>query len=728
MRISRITISEFGGIAGETSIDLDADVVIVVGANGYGKTTLCDAVAWVISGSIAGTQSPRNLYSDTATTSVEMQVTLDNTDVTLKRSLENPAVSNLEQLSAPLVITVEDQTLRGAEAEAWLRNRLAGVDTNEDFRDLARSFVDSIYLRQESLREFLTGREDTERFDAIASMVGAGRLREFSDRIQTDKRAWVAANNQADAALEKDRAKMEDLATALESLVTEISHAETAEVVDAWRDWLQQVQALDLDVSVDDKGSDLTSQTLVKWHRTLNGARSESEQTESKLLAVQAELLVPLPSAPNEEAQVDLDAKVSQLTSEVTAIDNEVERLRMELTTAEKSLRVAASLREDMANMASILLRHTSDKCAACGQTVDEEQHRARLEAFVSASEDIGAREVATAQREQLVDAQQRFRDLSQRLADLTDQQRSFEEQRASATAARVHREVRLVGVLKELTDKVPSQDVTLEQGLEQIEEELRRITERKEHYARLLETAKIFDAHASRDALRVRYKQLLTEQVELADSLSERERGIYQRRRTSEVAGELLTAVRSYADIFVDKRLAELQPLLSQFYAAIDPHPTFRSIEITTRQFRGKHRLTPVLRDDLANVKVTGPGETLSTSQANALAVSLFLAFNLGFSPTHSKALILDDPLQNLDDVHLLGLVDLLRKVMPARQLIVTTHDYAFASLLARKLRPVSRATRTTYVQFTKWDRNGPGIRQWDLPSETKPLKIVAT
>jgi DNA repair exonuclease SbcCD ATPase subunit len=104
-----------------------------------------------------------------------------------------------------------------------------------------------------------------------------------------------------------------------------------------------------------------------------------------------------------------------------------------------------------------------------------------------------------------------------------------------------------------------------------------------------------------------------------------------------------------------------------------------------------------------------------------------LFLSFNLGFAPTHVKSLILDDPLQNLDDVHLLGLVDLLRKILPHRQLIVTTHDHAFASLLARKLRPVSENFRTTYVRFTKWDRNGPGVEQWDVPAETSPLKLVA-
>jgi hypothetical protein len=119
---------------------------------------------------------------------------------------------------------------------------------------------------------------------------------------------------------------------------------------------------------------------------------------------------------------------------------------------------------------------------------------------------------------------------------------------------------------------------------------------------------------------------------------------------------------------------LIDIQPLLAHMQAAIDPHPTFGSIELTMRLWQGKPRLDPVVRDESENVEVTDPGKTLSTSQANALAVALFLAFNLGLQPTMLQTIVLDDPLQNLDDVHLL---------------VVTTHDSSFASLLCRKLRP---------------------------------------
>lgn len=40
-------------------------------------------------------------------------------------------------------------------------------------------------------------------------------------------------------------------------------------------------------------------------------------------------------------------------------------------------------------------------------------------------------------------------------------------------------------------------------------------------------------------------------------------------------------------------------------------------------------------MRDVADNVQVNDPGRTLSTSQVNALAVALFLAFNLGLGTT---------------------------------------------------------------------------------------------
>lgn len=727
MRIKGISIAGFGGVSDEISIDLNADVVIVVGANGYGKTTICNAISWVMSGKSPSSQGPRNLYSKSGTTAVELVADFDGSDVTIARSLENPDEVDVKKLRWPLRVNSGEEVLRGADAEVWLRQHLAGTETNEDFSALAESFIDSIYLQQESLREFLTGRQDTERFDAVASMVGAGRLREFADQLQSHKRAWVRAVNQLDAALNADRTKVEDLEASLRVLDGEISKANALEVQARWHTWLRDIQSLALDEVPSTQQMELTELALSTIRSGLIRARSHAEQQESVLLAAQAELSVPLPIEPKETALSVVSSQIAEASNTKIAAESEVQSLRNALAQAETSLRQAESLREDLASMATILLRHVSDNCSACGQAVDQQEYRVRLEGLAAESVDADQRAVVDLRRQQLEHAAGRSREASTRLATLNDHRRTLEEQRASALAARERRENRLRDVLGTLPTDGSDRPLDHDTGLELIERELETLSERRDHISRINEAGRQFEAAASLEASRARHARITAELATLRTRLAKKEQDVDARKQTNEVATTLLAAVKADAESFVAERLTQLRPLLSQFYAAIDPHPTFRSVEIATRQFGGKHRLTPLLRDIDMRIDVADPGETLSTSQANALAVSLFLAFNLGFAPTRMKALVLDDPLQNLDDVHLLGLVDLLRKILPFRQMIITTHDHAFAALLARKLRPVKEGARTTYVRFTKWDRGGPGVQQWDVPAEVNPLRLVS-
>lgn len=727
MRIKGITIAGFGGISDEISVDLNADVVIVVGANGYGKTTICNAISWVICGKSPGSQGPRNLYSKSGTTAVELEADFDGTDVTIARSLENPDEVDVRKLRWPLRVSVGADVLRGADAEVWLRKHLAGTETNEDFSFVVESFMDSIYLQQESLREFLTGRQDTERFDAVASMVGAGRLQEFTDQLQSHKRAWVRALTQSDAALDVDRTKVEDLEASLRVLDGEMAKANAPEVQARWLSWLRDIESLELGELPSTDQLELTEQTLSTIRGALIRARSDVAQQESVMLAAQAELSVPIPAEPNESALTAVSRQIAEVASTKSAADSDVQLLRKALAQSEASLRRAESIREDLATVATILLRHVSEDCSACGQGVDPQVYRARLEGFAADSQDAEQRRAVELERQRLERAEVRSSDAATGLSALADQQQALKQQQASAAAAKERRETRLREVLGRLPDGHTDSARDHEAGLDSIANEIEVLSRRRDLIVHINEIGRQFEAAASLEASRARYGRLTAELAALKTELAKKEQDLVARKQTNEVATALLEAVKKDAESFVAERLTQLRPLLSQFYAAIDPHPTFRSVEIATRQFGGKHRLTPLLRDVDVQVDVANPGETLSTSQANALAVALFLAFNIGFAPTHMNVLVLDDPLQNLDDVHLLGLVDLLRKILPFRQMIITTHDHAFAALLARKLRPVKEGARTTYVRFTKWDRNGPGVEQWDVPAEASPLKLVS-
>jgi hypothetical protein len=87
-----------------------------------------------------------------------------------------------------------------------------------------------------------------------------------------------------------------------------------------------------------------------------------------------------------------------------------------------------------------------------------------------------------------------------------------------------------------------------------------------------------------------------------------------------------------------------------------------------------------------------------------------------------------LDDPLQSLDNVNLLGLTDLLRRVKETRQVMVSTHGSRLAGLLERKLRPVGGEARTVRIDLRGWSSTGPIVQQSVVEQDTSALRLVAS
>ena len=122
--------------------------------------------------------------------------------------------------------------------------------------------------------------------------------------------------------------------------------------------------------------------------------------------------------------------------------------------------------------------------------------------------------------------------------------------------------------------------------------------------------------------------------------------------------------------------------------------------------------------RDEMADRDVN-PALVFSSSQANIAALSIFLALSLGAGDAALPFVRLDDPRQSLDDVNVLGFADLCRMLRDERQLILSTHDRRFASVLERKLAPREPGQRTKAIQFAGWDHRGPRISQADVPAD---------
>ena len=209
----------------------------------------------------------------------------------------------------------------------------------------------------------------------------------------------------------------------------------------------------------------------------------------------------------------------------------------------------------------------------------------------------------------------------------------------------------------------------------------------------------------------------------ELTAALSE----IQTREETGATISNMIESLRDASSDLVLSELGRLDSLLQRIYAAADPHPEFRTVRLISRMRQGRGRLFAELTDPLRGFRRETPKDFLSSSQMNVLAISVFLALNLGIPSLPLRVAILDDPLQSLDDLNLLGFIDILKRLRERRQLMIATHDTRFASLLERKLRPISFSQRTVRVELSGWNSTGPITAQRDVTRDSAPIRLAA-
>jgi DNA repair protein SbcC/Rad50 len=153
-------------------------------------------------------------------------------------------------------------------------------------------------------------------------------------------------------------------------------------------------------------------------------------------------------------------------------------------------------------------------------------------------------------------------------------------------------------------------------------------------------------------------------------------------------------------------------------------PHPVLDQLKIDYGAFaeRGEVYFQAVSRETTVNVSTI-----FSSAQLNAVAACIFLSLNLTQRGSALDLLRLDDPIQNMDDFNVLGLLDLLRGFVKERQVFIATHDIELGSLIQRKLRPLIDGHRTITHDFVSYDRSGPQIRTSIDQYEPQPQVLEA-
>jgi DNA repair exonuclease SbcCD ATPase subunit len=179
-RLGRLQIKDFRGIR-KLEIDLSADLTVVHGRNGTGKTSLFDCLEWALLGEVehlgakiieGDSRSPYvNLFSEDGSAQVNLQLDTSQGSVTLMRS-----------------IGLEGSDLVEYNGRTFTDNRPALIEIlGEQARDLSidslRELVrSSNFLAQATLRRFFS-KKPGERYAAVSHLLGTHDYSKFLNKL-----------------------------------------------------------------------------------------------------------------------------------------------------------------------------------------------------------------------------------------------------------------------------------------------------------------------------------------------------------------------------------------------------------------------------------------------------------------------------------------------------------------------------------------------------------------
>jgi energy-coupling factor transporter ATP-binding protein EcfA2 len=692
-----VEIEAFRGFNERQRIDLDGSAIVVLGPNGTGKTSMFDAMQWLLLGSLERLERFRvhkndehivNRYRGSDPAVVEAELDIRGKRVTLRRQgRHNEGLLEWHD---------DSESVHGQEAE----NRLAQALSSRPGQDVRQFLMSSALLQQDVVREVLEDKP-SERYQHLAALLGLDQLGVFEAEVKRRADRMSEAGKAARTALQAAQDQVEALRARITGLEANMRMAE--------------------DVRAASSGINARLKRLAHVVRLepMPGTSAEAAiaQNSAEIVGSQLAALANRKRDLDQQKQsldVPERADLDRLAGAVLASEKSVAIAEEAANEAQHKLSLATERASQMTALALDAIKLLGPTCPVCGQEIEEHDVEHRLRERIESSEsDELSRAVDEAEQAR------RRRDAAR--AELTHRQRelapmSAAQQRADALAMEETEWARQAA-----TFELPEGSSLQLVELHAIHSGDIAAFDRTVEALRLVWTATGDLVAALRsDGVDV---QLTTRRAELrrgeetVAALSEAARLASKQEEDSKLLDR--AATRAVTGV-TQRRFKRLQPTVQDIYWRLDPHPSFTTFDFELDVYRARGIATPVVRD----VDGSAAGDPLllfSSSQANVVALSYFLALGWAAGPDSIPFVLLDDPLQSMDDVNALGFADLCRHIRRQRQLVVSTHEHRLGALLQRKLAPRLQGEKTRVIEFKAWTREGPVIDQTVVSPQVK-------
>jgi DNA repair exonuclease SbcCD ATPase subunit len=696
MKLASVTVRAFRGFGREFRFDL-GDTNVFAGPNGFGKTSFFDAVQWCLFGEVPRLSGSRDFSR--AGDVLQNKFSAEPYFVAVEFESDRG-----ERLSRKRTVNSCTSQLNGQTVTDRVFLEQLGLETDGQDR-----FLRYFMLQQEKVNEFVRDLNPRGRYDSMIALLQFSTPDRLSSRLNSLRDELEAAARQTNNQLREIESRLSVVQLDIKSLTETTSELSEEVIKRAYESFLASSakvrHALGLKDRPDSTGA--LSQ-LPEYAERLDAALRELRNLKSTAAHV-ANLKEQIAAAP-----ADIPQRVNVLSEQIE--DLQKQHLKLQMLTDEVAKRLASVEREVETQRHSIQRFHSvlaevkalidSDICPVCKRPIKRRDLLAIIDSEIGRESQqvsglisqrnnlqgelaqIQAKGNAIASGLEAKTAERRS------LQSYSDKVKQFEAQWDSLRHARIFNSL---AIPADSFEKL----IAASQATEAEVEGLHRQALDLIQLAQRLESAnKILPARNAEFA-----------RLEVARSTSLKAQQSWT--IVEDMFKRCTAAISNTRTNLVTEMLDLNKPLIRNLYSRLHPHPLFSEIDFeVVRAYKEAELYFRVLSRDHSVVGY--PSTIFSGSQLNALAVCIFVALSLRSAGT-LKFLLLDDPIQSMDDINVLGFCDVLRQLKRTRQLFVSTHSRNFYRLLLSKLRPASSNDRVRGFRFEGWSNDGPQITEED-------------
>ena len=712
MRLVSISIAGFRGFAEQADFDLSADVIILHGPNGVGKTSLLDAILWALTGEIArfsAANDPVSLYAREGIARVSLKLSVDDYEATIVRQFDGKSYG--------LKISLGVEEYEGSLAAEKLTQLLfPNVPLGSDGSTLSNLMTRAVYLQQDLVRQYIDSDTAAERFSLLSEVIGAGSVLDLQRSLEQSRNRW-SRNSTAfvKEVVQPLRSRLHEISGLVHGLASEPDQNSIG-LRDETHALFQAAVDLVGRTNLSTAEAPTSSSALDRFLRELAAERNRADRELSLIASLQADSEGLADIGGFDESKLPaLEGQSASFSAALEDVDNQIARAVEAFDQERIRLNEQRNRARRLASLASLAIPDIDGPCPVCTQIHDVDNTRVHLQALIAASEEPESISTAGVGLAALQDRRTEL--ISQQTANTAE----LDRQRMAVAEAARRRSV--------YESRVSDLGLDADEGTlkAQMAERNAKLVERMNGLGALIQAGERLSLNAVKLGEYRRREELLSERLTVETQLADLEKQAEQQDLTHVIAGRIIDGLREASLEVTRKQIEEIAPLFQRIYSRIDPHPTFKVTRILADMKGGKGQLHIGVADPERDSSAHNALPILSSSQLNSFAVSLFLALNLSIPAVRLKLTILDDPLQSLDSLNLLGLVDVLRRFREHRQIIVSTHEPRLLGLLQRKLRPVRAGERLVTFAFHSWDRQGPKVTPtFALPDQTEAVVLA--